>query len=391
MIRILTAKRVEKGVFVRIRRDGIERETVFHRFWLADNCDSSVRFEGNSQKHTNAPDRFVRTVDFDDRKIRVKWEDEGTSEFDVMWLSKYVTHEEDNSKMKKTTIPNFRDYKDVLENPDPFTFEDVYENGLGILKNVPTNVDVREHLTRLTLGPTSHNALYGDTFAVVDKGKKKAENVAYTNVALALHQDLAYYESPPGLQILFCLKQSDNGGESTFADAHAAAESLRIKDPDAFRVLLKEKCTFQKIHDLREVPARYIYRRPHIELNDKGLVNAVFWSPPFEGPFMSSLSSSFDNEEDSAIVVENYYHAYRSFREEILRHQVQVRLSPGDMAIWNQRRVLHGRNSFEGGERHMQGAYVNIDDFASRVRKCANWNGFECGNDVLFGNRGNCG
>ena len=29
---------------------------------------------------------------------------------------------------------------------------------------------------------------------------------------------------------------------------------------------------------------------------------------------------------------------------------------------------------FARGERHMQGAYVNIDDFASRVRKSLNWN-----------------
>ena len=31
-------------------------------------------------------------------------------------------------------------------------------------------------------------------------------NVAYSDVALGLHTDLAYYESPPGLQLLHCLR-----------------------------------------------------------------------------------------------------------------------------------------------------------------------------------------
>ena len=33
-------------------------------------------------------------------------------------------------------------------------------------------------------------------------------NIAYSNIALDLHQDLPYYESPPGLQLLHCLKFS---------------------------------------------------------------------------------------------------------------------------------------------------------------------------------------
>ena len=31
-------------------------------------------------------------------------------------------------------------------------------------------------------------------------------NVAYSSVQLDLHMDLVYFESPPGLQLLHCLK-----------------------------------------------------------------------------------------------------------------------------------------------------------------------------------------
>jgi hypothetical protein len=42
----------------------------------------------------------------------------------------------------------------------------------------------------------------------------------------------------------------------------------------------------------------------------------------------------------------------------------------GEIATFNQRRVLHGRTAFHstaGGMRHLQGAYVNIDEFKSAL------------------------
>ena len=51
-------------------------------------------------------------------------------------------------------------------------------------------------------------------------------NVAYSNVGLDLHCDLAYYESPPGLQLLHCLQFDDAivGGETQLVDGYRAAE-----------------------------------------------------------------------------------------------------------------------------------------------------------------------
>lgn len=40
----------------------------------------------------------------------------------------------------------------------------------------------------------------------------------------------------------------------------------------------------------------------------------------------------------------------------------------GDLYIFNNRRMLHGRTEIEigDGERHLEGCYVNIDDFRSK-------------------------
>lgn len=45
------------------------------------------------------------------------------------------------------------------------------------------------------------------------KTEKKLTNIAYSEVGLELHMDLMYYQSPPGLQLLHCLKQVHDDDE----------------------------------------------------------------------------------------------------------------------------------------------------------------------------------
>jgi alpha-ketoglutarate-dependent taurine dioxygenase len=62
--------------------------------------------------------------------------------------------------------------------------------------------------------------------------------------------DLAYYESPPGIQLLNCMAfpSTVKGGESTFLDTFVLAELLRERDPESFATLLRVPATFQKSH-----------------------------------------------------------------------------------------------------------------------------------------------
>lgn len=42
---------------------------------------------------------------------------------------------------------------------------------------------------------------------------------------------------------------------------------------------------------------------------------------------------------------------------------------PGDLAIWSNGRVMHGREGYErGAPRHLQGAYLDYDEIQSAVR-----------------------
>lgn len=46
---------------------------------------------------------------------------------------------------------------------------------------------------------------------------------------------------------------------------------------------------------------------------------------------------------------------------------VKVKLVPGTPVIFDNWRVLHGRDAFEG-ERRMCGGYIGMDDFLARCR-----------------------
>ncbi len=259
--------------------------------------------------------------------------------------------------------------------------------GVVLLRGVPC-VDGQVARVAQRIAPVMHT-IYGTTFDV--KAQADPINIAYSQYALELHQDLAYYESPPGVQLLHCMQfdSSIQGGDSTFIDAMHVAEELRGVCPDAFRILASVPATFQKIHYARETPVHMVYQRPHIttasvnammqpltQEQRHGAVTAVSWAPIFEGPLAVHPS-----------VVEAYYDAYVAFSRLMKAREqspnvgsassgsfVQLRMQPGDMVIFNNRRMLHGRRAFGNLEaaqaatgRHLQGCYLNIDEYKSAL------------------------
>lgn len=76
------------------------------------------------------------------------------------------------------------------------------EYGLCVVKNLPCEDNQVTKLASL-ITPVQRT-IYGEKFDV--KVDDNPINIAYSNAKLELHMDLMYYESPPGLQFLHCLK-----------------------------------------------------------------------------------------------------------------------------------------------------------------------------------------
>lgn len=243
--------------------------------------------------------------------------------------------------------------------------------GLVIVKGVPqTELAVEQVASRLG---HLQSTFYGPTWDVISK--PRAENVAYTNEFLCLHQDLMYMQSPPRIQILHCLENSCEGGESLFSDGIRAAYELQLKHPDHYHVLSKVPTNFhyRKGGHYYENNWRTITHSPGSKFWATRCPEKVYWSPPFQAPFWSRLTESpkdpqrwGDRTDGHA---KKWHDAAKVFQNSIedSANMAQFRLQPGDCVVFDNLRVLHGRRGFNtaSGRRHLRGTYIEDQTFDS--------------------------
>src|SRR5262249_30499394 len=147
---------------------------------------------------------------------------------------------------------------------------------------------------------------------------------------LSLHTDNAYRVPTPTLQLLQCLASSATGGETVLADGFRA---VRLLERDALAMLAS-------------VPIRYAYRDataelaadvPVVELDPLGGVRALHVNNRSKGV-----------PTGSAADVAGWYDAYFALLDLLARPDAQVtfRLQPGDVLVFDNLRVLHGRTGF---------------------------------------------
>jgi gamma-butyrobetaine dioxygenase len=231
--------------------------------------------------------------------------------------------------------------------------EAIQTHGIVLMRGVPAEpgklLDVARHI-----GPVRASN-FGEYYDVVSMPNPNAS--AYTAMGLELHTDLANWHSPPDVQLLFCVKSSVKGGESLFADGFRVAEDLRVKDPEAFRLLSAHPMQFRFHDDACDIRAS----APAIALDGAGRITRIRVNNWLRAPMLAPEH-----------VVEPLYAALETFWR-MLRdpaYHLNLRLEPGCLIAYNNNRVLHGRASFDPttGERHLQGCYLNLEDLQSRLR-----------------------
>jgi gamma-butyrobetaine dioxygenase len=198
--------------------------------------------------------------------------------------------------------------------------------------------------------------IFGRTFQV--ENKPNPINLAYTALALPLHSDLANQELPPGFQFLHCIANEAKGGDSRFADGFRIAENLRQSDFAAFDLLTRLPVPYRyhdSQHDIR-------IRRPLIGLDECGRTLDIRYN--------AHLADSFDMAAEAMI---DYYRAFRVFMAQTRdpNNLVRLKLRNGEMAVFDNRRILHGRGPFDpaSGYRLLNGFYVDRGEFDSRIRR----------------------
>ena len=220
------------------------------------------------------------------------------------------------------------------------------QDGIAFLSDVPC----REAgiLEAASLMGRVSETNYGLVFDV--RSVPQPENLAYSDLGLGLHTDNPYREPVPGFQVLHALAASPDGGESLFGDGFAIAQQLRTLHPAAFEVLTRTAVPFL----YRSKDAELYAERPLIQLSCSGEVSAVHYNSRSIAPLRLTVRDAGP-----------FYSAYRRFAALLRdpRFHLQCRLRDGDLVVFDNQRILHGRTAFSSARypRHLRGCYLTRD------------------------------
>ena len=165
------------------------------------------------------------------------------------------------------------------------------------------------------------------------------------------------FEVIPGYQFLHCRHNTVTGGASLFADGFRICADFRREAPEQFELLSTVYVPW-RFHDSDD---DIRYRRPIIGLGPNGAMQTL--------AFNAHIADVPDFPSDQ---LAEFYGAYRAFMRRIRSagYSLSYTLQAGEMVVFDNRRVLHGREGFVpgSGERHLRGYYIEHNEVDSRIR-----------------------
>jgi gamma-butyrobetaine dioxygenase len=341
---------------------------MFHHIWLRDNAP-----EG---RHPVNGQRFVDLLSYPEevRPLSVEvdqagqlcivwWPDDVVSRFDPSWLRE--------NSYSGAALAEDRWHRTLWDSTGPSDWSDaptydqvsndtealrvwishVSEYGMALLRGVPVEPGTITKVVELF--SCVHETNYGRVFDV--RSVPNPSNLAFTTLALAPHTDTPYRDPEPTIQLLHCLVSSGQGGDSVLVDGFRAAKELRLRDPQMFEELVKWPVRFSWRDDETQLSAE----ASMIRLDAQGNVDRVRYQDSTMAPMRVPQERML-----------SFYRAYRTFSELITspRFQVFLKLEPGDLIMFDNRRIVHGRTAYsEAGDRHLQGCYSDMDGLHSRL------------------------
>jgi len=342
-----------------------EREEIYPNIWLRDHA----RDEENWDKRSNQRKTFTATLDF---KLKIKSAeilDNGKS-IKIIWpdLEKPVTYSYEflfnNSLNNKSKINSLKlwkendlddqiyiDFETVQSNEGYKKFlKNLYQYGFSVVQNCKTEMSSVENIVN-KIGYV-RNSIFGGLWSF-ESNEDKADS-AYTQEELRPHTDATYSNDAPGLQLLLCCDYKAKGGDSIMVDGFKIAEIIKKDNKELFEILSTINVKGSYIGDGVFLEAE----RPIFNLNSKKEL--------FQVSFNNYDRAPFRFEKDLTI---KFYEAIRTFDLMANSKEYQWRhiLKPGELLIFNNWRVLHGRGSFDG-TRKISGCYINKEDFDSSCK-----------------------
>ena len=334
-----------------------------HPQWLRERLSESDFIDINNKQRLYEPSLLnsnlkIQECSLNEDDLKILFSDGAQG---VLSLKKLL------SEIKKVDIiPSKKPWKNNFTNLPIFDYQTLekQENLINMLENFQklgfviisntskeagTVVEFAE-----SLGPV-RTTNFGKHFDVVSK--PKANDLAYTSLALTAHTDNPYRKPIPGIQILHCIANEAKGGDSRLVDGFAIAEYLKETDKDAFDIITKTDVLF-KFTDKDILLENY---GKLIELDDFGNYKQSRFSGRLD--FVTYLEPK--ELEKFYLARKKIFNLYASKEFEI-----NFRLEGGMLMMFDNLRILHGRTEYDvnTGFRHLQGCYIDHDSTEGMLR-----------------------
>ena len=377
----------------------------FHAQWLYDaQCDGGPSRSATSAFCEQPPTARIREISVSGPRtkssLHITWENGTVSKFPVAWLrvlaplvaKHHVVAPEENEPpmdgwlFHTLTIPevsyaNLFPGLSTQETADATMLQIfhnlLHESAAGIIKvcDLPAPNIEAERSKKDTIVTQVLKQIFGSVFAHPIRGADKTFNVAShhqedskrglglsnydTNQVLLPHVDHAHYIHPIRVQGWYGL---EGESENTFVSALAVLSTMRTEAPNLFEKLLTAPMALGRVAHYYN-PAMYQATTGTVVTMQPGFrneVKSVRWHPHLTG----SLLTPFDNFNEAR-------RAHCTFQEIMRRdtHQVKVLLKPGDLYIWDNFRILHGRERVLKVPRTGVGQTVPEQVVADRYRR----------------------
>ena len=311
----------------------------------------------------------INNIDIRDDKLLIQWADNNIETIHELPTLRRSAYDSSARRLCKSA-PTLWDATNAGGIPS-YTFqtlgdlETIFEIQLSIrdfgiarIQNVPVEsgvvATVAEHF-----GPIHVNN-YGRVFDV--KTQTNLTLGSNTGEYLGPHTDESYRHAAPGITFFHCLSaSSDNGGESILVDGFKAAEILKQIDRESFDVLCRVPVFFQRL------------ALPEEDMQSHRRIITVDIDGDVEGiRFTDRTIPPQDLPEE---LMEPVYKAIKAFWKIVNSEELKFvhLMRPGDLHIFDNQRVLHGRTAFDPttSNRHLQQCSVNRDEFHNTLRTLA--------------------
>lgn len=175
--------------------------------------------------------------------------------------------------------------------------------------------------------------------------KYETENASNTykssNKFQPLHTDYGYFSFEIYAAFFYCVTQAKFGGATTFIDVDTIVDILKGVDPRLFNEIQKHKITFGRKGNPIAFNEDFILQK-----------DALGWKLNW------NYYRAMDDKVNQGLIEE-----FKGFIDHYIEKSGElkaIKLSPGEGVFFQDRRVLHGRNSFIG-DRHLNKGGIAIE------------------------------